>query len=79
MSSAVPRTARPPAVLDDIDWHTYTRLLRVFQGQRRLRMTYDRGTLEMMSPLLRSFGKNGTGPDWSLFFWNDPRRPALMV
>jgi Uma2 family endonuclease len=40
----------PYAVLRDIDWRTYTRLLRVFEG-RRFRLTYDRGTLEMMSPL----------------------------
>jgi len=38
-------------VLYDIDWYTYTRLLRAFEGRRRLRFTYDRGTLEIMSPL----------------------------
>jgi Uma2 family endonuclease len=38
-------------VLDDIDWPTYTRLLRAFAGRRRLRLTYDRGTLEIMAPL----------------------------
>jgi len=43
-------TPLPNAVLCDIDWRTYTRLLRVFEG-RRFRVTYDRGTLEMMSPL----------------------------
>ena len=41
----------PHAVLRDIDWRTYTRLLRAFQGRRRFRLTYDRGTLEIMSPL----------------------------
>jgi Uma2 family endonuclease len=51
MSAAAPRTGHPPAVLHDVDWHTYTRLLRAFEGRRRLRMTYDRGTLEIMSPL----------------------------
>jgi Uma2 family endonuclease len=51
MSSAAPRKARPPAVLYDIDWRTYTRLLRAFDGHRRLRLTYDRGTLEITSPL----------------------------
>jgi Uma2 family endonuclease len=38
-------------VLHDIDWATYLRLLQAFQGQRRFRLTYDRGTLEIMSPL----------------------------
>jgi Uma2 family endonuclease len=39
-------------VLEGIDWKTYTRLLRAFEGQRRFRLTYDRGTLEIMSPRL---------------------------
>lgn len=38
-------------VLRGIDWRTYTRLLRLLADQRGLRLTYDRGTLEMMSPL----------------------------
>lgn len=37
-------------LLHNIDWQTYSRLLRVFSGQRR-RLTYDRGILEIMSPL----------------------------
>lgn len=40
-----------PAVLHDIDWSTYTRLLRAFDRRRGFRLTYDRGTLEIMSPL----------------------------
>jgi Uma2 family endonuclease len=44
-------TRRRPALLYDIDWKTYTRLLRAFEGRRRFRLTYDRGTLEIMSPL----------------------------
>jgi Uma2 family endonuclease len=51
MSLAVSSTEHPPAVLHDIDWPTYTRVLRAFQGRRRFRLTYDRGTLEIMSPL----------------------------
>jgi Uma2 family endonuclease len=43
--------AAPPAVLYDIDWRTYTRLLRVFASRRGYRLTYDRGTLEIMAPL----------------------------
>jgi len=43
-------------VLYDIDWGTYTRLLRVLQSDRRYRLTYDRGTLEIMSPLFEHEG-----------------------
>jgi hypothetical protein len=43
MSTIANPAARPPAVLYDIDWKTYTRLLRVFEKSRRLRLTYDRG------------------------------------
>jgi Uma2 family endonuclease len=52
MSTAAPRASAAPAVLHGIDWRTYTHLLRAFQGQRRFRLTYDRGTLEIMSPRL---------------------------
>jgi len=51
MSSAAPHASPHPAVLHGIDWRTYTRLLRAFEGRRRFRLTYDRGTLEIMSPL----------------------------
>jgi Uma2 family endonuclease len=51
MSTAAPPVGPLPAVLYDVDWHIYTRLLRVFEGRRRFRLTYDRGTLEIMSPL----------------------------
>jgi Uma2 family endonuclease len=36
-------------VLPDVDWETYERL-RNAEGNRNLRMTYDRGILEIMSP-----------------------------
>lgn len=35
-----------------VDWGTYTRLLRLFAERPGLRMTYDRGDLEIMSPTL---------------------------
>jgi Uma2 family endonuclease len=35
-------------VLYDVSWQTYGRLLRVFD-ERRLRLTYDRGALEIMT------------------------------
>lgn len=51
MSTALPRIASTGAVLHDIDWGTYTRLLRAFERRRGFRLTYDRGILEIMSPL----------------------------
>ncbi len=51
MSTIARPAAPPPAVLHGIDWLTYTRLLRALQGQRRFRITYDRGSLEIRSPL----------------------------
>lgn len=49
-------TAHLPAarrlVLYDIDWQTYARLVRVFAERPSIRLTYDRGVLEIMSPLL---------------------------
>jgi Uma2 family endonuclease len=51
MSSAARSASSVPAVLHTIDWGTYTRLLRALEARRRFRLTYDRGTLEIMSPL----------------------------
>jgi Uma2 family endonuclease len=48
----------PPAAaarclrLSGIDWKTYSRLLRIFAEQPGVRLTYDRGELEIMSPTL---------------------------
>jgi Uma2 family endonuclease len=50
MSTVAPPTGQSSGVLRGIDWRTYTRLLRVLH-ERRFRLTYDRGTLEIMSPL----------------------------
>ena len=36
-------------LLEDIDWKTYTRLLRAFAERRSLRLTYDCGSLEIMT------------------------------
>jgi Uma2 family endonuclease len=38
--------------LSGIDWRTYSRLLRAFAEKPGIRLTYDRGELEIMSPLL---------------------------
>ena len=35
-------------VLAGVDWQTYRRLLRIFDG-RHIRLTYDRGVLEIMT------------------------------
>jgi hypothetical protein len=51
MSTATPAAKTAPAVLYGIDWQTYSRLLRAFNGRRRFHLTYGRGTLEIMSPL----------------------------
>ncbi len=36
-------------LLAGVDWQTYDRLLHVFDERRRLRITYDRGALEIMT------------------------------
>ncbi len=38
-------------VLDGVDWRTYSRLLHIFAERPSVRLTYDRGVLEIMSPL----------------------------
>jgi Uma2 family endonuclease len=54
--SQAPSVKQPPPGrclrLSGIDWQTYTRLLRAFAERPGVRLTYDRGELEMMSPLL---------------------------
>jgi Uma2 family endonuclease len=44
------RFARQSIVLEDIDWRTYSSLLRMFEDRPGWRLTYDQGTLEIMSP-----------------------------
>lgn len=44
-----PRRKRGRAVvLSNVDWRTYTRLLKALDERPRLRLTYDRGELEIM-------------------------------
>ena len=38
--------------LSGVDWQTYSRLLHAFAERPAIRLTYDRGELEIMSPLL---------------------------
>jgi hypothetical protein len=46
-------TVQAPAsgslILDNVDWSTYSRLLRVFADRPSVRLTYDRGLLEIMT------------------------------
>jgi Uma2 family endonuclease len=52
-ATSLPQTTTQPCLhLSGIDWLTYTRLLKVFAERRGIRLTYDRGELEIMSPLL---------------------------
>src|SRR6266853_5696530 len=51
------RMLREPATrlclrLSAVDWRTYSQLLRIFAERPGYRLTYDRGELEIMSPLL---------------------------
>jgi Uma2 family endonuclease len=51
MSTVPARRAAPQSLLlHDVDWQTYARLLRVFAERPGFRLTYDRGSLEIMSP-----------------------------
>jgi len=44
-------SARQRILLHNMSWRDYTRLLRVFASQRGVRLAYDRGALEIVSPL----------------------------
>ncbi len=46
-------------VLRNIDWETYERLLDRREGDAVPRYTYDRGVLEIVSPLLPEHGRYG--------------------
>ncbi|HEX5272056.1 MAG TPA: Uma2 family endonuclease [Gemmataceae bacterium] len=43
-------------ILNNVDWKTYSRLLNALDERPALRLTYDRGTLEIMT---KSFGHEG--------------------
>lgn len=46
-----PPAPRQCLVMHDADWRTYSRLLRIFAERPKVRLTYDRGVLEIISPL----------------------------
>jgi Uma2 family endonuclease len=52
-ASAVHPSPGQYVVLSDIDWRTYSRLLRTFAERPGIRLTYDHGNLEIMAPLLK--------------------------
>jgi Uma2 family endonuclease len=45
--------SRTSVLIPRTDWQTYSRLLRAFAERPGVRLTYDRGVLEIMSPRLR--------------------------
>lgn len=49
MATITRQSKHQSVVLHDIDWDTYQSLLRQI-GDRSIRLTYDQGTLEIMSP-----------------------------
>jgi Uma2 family endonuclease len=52
MSTATARSViRDRLLIDNVDWRTYTRFLYLFAERPGYRLTYDRGRLEIMSPL----------------------------
>src|SRR5215469_16685196 len=54
MSQAPPVVPQPSGarslLLRDVEWQTYSRLLKAFAERPGVRLTYDRGVLEIMSP-----------------------------
>ncbi|HZN35094.1 MAG TPA: Uma2 family endonuclease, partial [Pirellulaceae bacterium] len=61
------RVADPRIVLRDVPWETY-QILRRAEANNHLRMIYDRGNLEIMSPLKRH-GKIATLLDHMFHAW----------
>jgi Uma2 family endonuclease len=54
-TAPAPRRHRPRGnsiTLHGIDWRTYSCLLRAFENRSGVRLTYDRGSLQIMTPLL---------------------------
>ncbi|MGH9336532.1 MAG: Uma2 family endonuclease [Vicinamibacteria bacterium] len=50
MTAAIQSPPEQRVVLHNLSWQTYDRLLEEAAGCSSLRLTYDRGTLEIMSP-----------------------------
>jgi len=58
MATVTQAQVLPGLLLDNVSWREFKRWLRLLDGRRGLRVSYDRGTLEIM-PL--SFGHEGVG------------------
>jgi len=62
-----PRVRKPRSdgaqrlLLYDVDWNTYNRLLRALDGRHYLRLTYDQGSLELMT---LSYGHETASEFW---------------
>ena len=50
MTATLIQTPQPGVVLKNISWQTYESLVNELAEQRGIRLTYDRGTLEIMTP-----------------------------
>ncbi len=50
MTATLIQTPQPGVVLKNISWQTYESLVNELTEQRGIRLTYDRGTLEIMTP-----------------------------
>lgn len=48
MSKILTSSSSQRLLLTDVDWRSYLHMLRAFQGQPSVRLTYDRGSLEIM-------------------------------
>ena len=56
MTATLIQTPQPGVVLKNISWQTYESLVNELAEQRGIRLTYDRGTLEIMTPSARHEG-----------------------
>ena len=50
MTATLIQTPQPGVVLKNMSWQTYESLVNELAQQRGIRLTYDRGTLEIMTP-----------------------------
>ena len=64
---AKPRRKKPgrAVVIQNIDWKTYTRLLKAFGDRPRLRLTYDRGNSKSWRPATNTTVTPISFPHWS--------------
>jgi Uma2 family endonuclease len=52
MITAAPVQSEERVVLQNVSWRLYEQMLQELGESRAVRLTYDQGTLELMSPLL---------------------------